>query len=71
LFSRISFDNTATGNWQAASAQAWVAQTTHEIPLYASSRQFRLRNDASGGGASACNCEIYAKGYVFNYLGVV
>ncbi|MFM7390276.1 MAG: pyocin knob domain-containing protein [Vampirovibrionales bacterium] len=71
LFSRISFDNTATGNWQAASAQAWVAQTTHEIPLYASSRQFRLRNDASGGGAAVCNCEVYARGYVFNYLGVV
>lgn len=70
-WSRLSTDAGTANNWIVLSAQSWVAQSEFEIDLYDATRQFRLRNDASGGGAAACNCIVTTLGYIFYYKGVI
>lgn len=71
LWSRLSTDAGTANNWITLTAQNWVAEAEYEIDLYDATRQFRLRNDAGGGGAAACSCIITTLGYIFFYKGVI
>ena len=70
-WSRLSIDPSTAGNWVSFATSPWVAERLADIPLYPTTRQFRIRNDASGGGAAACTGIVYSQGYVFNYKGTV
>jgi hypothetical protein len=70
-WSRLSTDFDTNGQWDVVATSGWVHQRIAEVRLSSNARTFRVRNDASGGGAVACACIIRTIGYVFNYLGVI
>jgi hypothetical protein len=70
-WSRLSIDPSTAGNWVSFATSPWVAERLADIPLYPTTRQFRIRNDAGGGGAAACTGIVYSQGYVFNYKGTI